>query len=65
MKTVIKIVIVVSLCYIGYKNFVEDTKAEKIALQAADVGKQTVELGKEGLDTFDAGVKNQLKEYVK
>jgi hypothetical protein len=65
MFKVIKVVVLAAICYLGYVNFVKGSKAEKIAVQAADVGKKTVELGKEGLDTFDAGVKSQLKEHVK
>ena len=61
MSKVIMIVVVISGVYLGYKNFVEGSKAEKIALNAADVGKQTVDLGKDGLNGLNSTVKSHIK----
>ena len=61
MLKVIMIIVVISGVYLGYKNFVQGTKAEKIAIQAADVGKQTVDLGKEGLDKVNVKLQQVAK----
>lgn len=61
MFKVIKILIIVAIVYLGYVNFVQGSKAEKIAVQAADVGKQTVVLGKDGLDDLNSTVKSHIK----
>ena len=56
MFKAIKVLVIVSVVYLGYVNFIKGSKAEGIALNAADVGKQTVNLGKEGLDKVNAKV---------
>ena len=61
MIKVVKVLILVALGYLGYVNFVKGSKAEKIAVQAADVGKQTVVLGKDGLDDINSKVKSHIK----
>jgi hypothetical protein len=49
IKTLTALVLI-SCVYLAYKNFVEGSQAEHIAVQAIDVGKQTVYLGQDGLD---------------
>lgn len=61
MMEVIKGMILGSIVYLTYINFVEGSKVEKLVFQAADVGKQTVVMGKEGLDQ----VNNKVLEVVK
>ena len=61
MFKALKVLIIVSVVYLGYVNFVQGSKAEKIALQAADVGKQTVVLGKDGLDKVNTKVLEVVK----
>lgn len=61
MFKAIKVLVIVAVVYLGYVNFIKGSKAEKIAVQAADVGKQTVVLGKDGLD----GLNNTVKSHIK
>ena len=61
MKKVIKILVIVAVCYLAYANIIRGTKAEHIAVQAVGVGKQTVILGQDGLDKVNEKVHQVVK----
>lgn len=55
------IMVLISCTYLAYKNFVEGSRVEGVAMEAVHVCKHTAELGQDGLDNVNDKVHQVLK----